>query len=97
MDLTIGKVLGAALALTSAGCAIKAARYSAAAGRVPVLPPWGTDHTRQPGEPIATLEGWNAATLAANDEAGKLNGSAAVWSAWSAKFAILAAGVGLLT
>lgn len=98
MELTIGKVLGAALALISAGCGIKAAGYSAAAGRVPVTPHWGSDHTRQPGEAIAALEGWNAASLVASDKkAARLNTSAATWAAWSAIFAILAAAVGVLT
>jgi hypothetical protein len=96
MDVAVSKVIGAAFALASAACAGRAAKYSGAAGQVPLRPPW-KDPTLEPGDEVASLQGWNAATLEAGREAGGLNAKAAEWSTWSARLAVLAAAVGLLT
>ncbi|WP_369929889.1 hypothetical protein [Xanthomonas sp. NCPPB 2632] len=67
------------IAALACGTGLKAAYLWWRASRIPVMPSWVVE----PGETVASLQGWMAATLDATHNANSKNACAAIWTAAS--------------
>jgi hypothetical protein len=85
----IASLIVAALAC---GTGLWAASLWWQASRIPVAPSWQVE----PGEPVASMEGWIVATIEAFGKSGAKNASAALWTGGSVALSGIAALLGAL-
>jgi hypothetical protein len=92
------KAIGVGLAIFACVTGVVAAIYWYRSSKVPVNPMWpeGAFGPVEPGEHVASQDGWIAGMMESNARAAELNSKAAMWTAGSVLLAAAASIVSVL-
>jgi len=91
--MLIAKIVAGLFAIISAALSYVAARKGREASEVVPVPAWVVE----PGDPVFSLQGWNAAILGAGAKSARLNASAAHSAKWAGVASVISGVAALFT